>query len=103
VLVTPNARLIFKKTRTNENTGAPWAYVFISRIIHARNHVKKNRKKMIRSISKIDSKLISRSELPHFTVPVQFFYLYFNLDPCRQSSSQNHTVLYRAILCVNQW
>jgi hypothetical protein len=34
----------FLKTRTNENTGAPWAYVFISRIIHARNHVKKTAK-----------------------------------------------------------
>jgi hypothetical protein len=25
------------------------------------------------------------------------------IDTCRQSYSQNRTVLYRALLCVNQW
>jgi hypothetical protein len=43
-MVTPNARKFEKKTRTDENTGAPWANVFISRIIHARDHVKKQLK-----------------------------------------------------------
>jgi hypothetical protein len=45
-MVTPNARKFEKKTRTDENTGAPWANVFISRIIHARDHVKKTAKKL---------------------------------------------------------
>jgi hypothetical protein len=62
--------IVFLKNRTNENITTFYGYVFISRIIHARNQAKKNHINTMQSIFKIATNLFSRSELPCFTVTV---------------------------------
>jgi hypothetical protein len=107
VLVTPNARLFFKKLalmKIQAHRGPMFSLVELS----MRGIMKKTRKKVTKSIFKTESKLISRSELPHFTVVYsgdvitihlnsRIFYSFIN--PCHKCE----TIIFPAVLWIRNY